>query len=215
MKLLMRPCFTLILCLLASPALLAADSEVIPLPKPRMEGGKPLLQVLRERKSIRDFKPDSLSRQTLSDLLWAAYGINRPEIDHRTVPSAMNSQEIDLYVATSEGLFLYEAKPHALKRVLSEDIRAKSTGQASLKEAPVALVMVGDLPRLTKAKPEDREFYAAIDTGFISQNIYLFCASEGLATVVHDLDRRILAQAMKLRPEQKITIAQSVGYPKN
>jgi nitroreductase len=211
----MRPCFTLILCLLASPALLAADSEVISLPKPRMEGGKPLLQVLRERKSIRDFKPDSLSTQTLSDLLWAAYGINRPEIDHRTVPSAMNAQEIDLYVATREGLFLYEAKPHALKRVLSEDIRAKTTGQASLKEAPVALIMVGDLPRLTKAKPEDREFYAAIDTGFISQNIYLFCASEGLATVVHDLDRRILAQAMKLRPEQRITIAQSVGYPKD
>lgn len=208
-------CFPVVLCGLVSLPLVAADSQVIPLPKPRMAGGKPLLQALKDRQSGREFKADPLPKQVLSDLLWAAFGINRPENDHRTAPSAMNSQEIDLYVATGEGLFLYDAKPHALKQVLSEDIRAKTTGQASLKEAPLALILVGDLPRLTKAKPDDREFYAAIDTGFISQNIYLFCASEGLATVVHDLDRRSLAQAMKLRPEQKITIAQSVGYPKN
>jgi nitroreductase len=126
----------------------------------------------------------------------------------------MNSQEIDLYVATRDGLFLYDAKPHALKPVRSGDLRAMTTGQAPLKEAPVALIFVADLTRLAKAKPEDREFYAAIDAGFISQNIYLFCASEGLATVVHDLERRSLAAAMQLKPDQKIIIAQAVGYPK-
>lgn len=193
----------------------AAELPSVPLPKPRMHGGKPLMQALKERRSIREFSPATLPPQMLSDLLWAAFGINRPEIDHRTAPSTMNSQELDLYVATSDGLHLYEARTHALKPVLSEDLRAQTTGQAALKAAPVALVLVADLPRLSKAKPEDRDFYAAIDAGFISQNIYLFCASEGLATVVHDLDRPSLAQAMKLKPGQKIVIAQAVGYPKH
>jgi nitroreductase len=193
----------------------AATLQPVPLPKPRMEGGKPLMQALKERRSTREFSTAKLPPQVLSDLLWAAFGINRPEIGHRTAPSTMNSQELDLYLATGDGLYLYEARMHALKPVLSEDIRAKTTGQADLKEAPVALILVADLPRLSKAKPEDRDFYAAIDAGFISQNIYLFCASEGLATVVHDLDRPSLAQAMKLKPEQKIVIAQAVGYPKN
>ena len=193
----------------------AAALQPVPLPKPRMEGGKPLMQALKERRSTREFSTAKLPPQVLSDLLWAAFGINRPEIDHRTAPSTMNSQEVDLYLATRDGLYLYEARGHALKPVLSEDIRAKTTGQDALKAAPVALILVADLPRLSKAKPEDRDFYAAIDAGFISQNIYLFCASEGLATVVHDLDRPSLAQAMKLKPEQKIVIAQAVGYPKN
>jgi nitroreductase len=201
--------------ILATPSSPAAELLPIQLPKPRMEGGKPLLQALKERKSVRDFKADSLAPQVLSDLLWAGFGVNRPEIDHRTAPSAMNSQEIDIYVATADGLFLYDAKPHQLRPVLSEDIRAKTTGQPTVREAPVALIFVADLTRMTKAKPEDKEFYAGIDSGFISQNIYLFCASEGLATVVHDLDRPSLARAMKLKPEQKIVIAQAVGYPKN
>jgi nitroreductase len=201
--------------LLAAPSSPAAELPPVQLPKPRMEGGKPLLQALKDRKSVRDFKADSLAPQVLSDLLWAGFGVNRPEIDHRTAPSAMNSQEIEIYVATADGLFLYDAKPHQLKPVLSEDIRAKTTGQPTLREAPVALIFVADLTRMTKAKPEDKEFYAGIDSGFISQNIYLFCASEGLATVVHDLDRPGLAQAMKLKPEQKVVIAQAVGYPKN
>ena len=193
----------------------AEELKPIPLPAPQTDGGKPLMQTLKQRRTTRELKPDKLPPQTLANLLWAAYGINRPESGHRTAPSAMNSQEIDLYVALPEGLYVYEAKPHALKPVLDKDLRAKTSGQPFATNAPVVLIFVADLPRLTKAKPDQREFYAAIDTGFISQNIYLCCASEGLATVVYALDRPPLAAAMKLRPEQKVMLAQAIGYPKN
>lgn len=192
----------------------AAEPPFGPLPAPRQSGGKPLLDALKDRQSRREFSSEALGAQMLSDLLWAAFGINRPDNDHRTAPSTMNMQEIDVYVATAEAVYLYEAKPHRLQLVQAGDLRAKTTGQAALKEAPIALVFVADHARMTKAKPADRDFYAAIDTGFIVQNIYLFCAAEGLATVVHELDRPPLAAAMRLRPEQKIIIAQAVGFPK-
>jgi hypothetical protein len=207
--------FIFVACLLPASLVFAADQpQIILLPKPRMEGGKPLLQALKDRKSVRDFKTDPLAPQLLSDLLWAGFGINRPETDHRTAPSTMNMQEIDVYVATADGLFVYDAKPHQMRLVGSRDLRARTTGQAELKQAPIALILVADYARMVKAKPEQREKYAYIDAGFISQNIYLFCASEGLATVVHDLDRASLAPAMNLRPDQKIIIAQAVGHPK-
>ena len=191
-----------------------AEPLAIPLPAPDQTGGKPLMAALKERQSIREFSAKPLPHQALSDLLWAGFGINRPENDHRTAPSTMNMQEIELYVALADGLYLYDAKPHRLKPVLTGDLRAKTGGQVALQEAPAVLVLVADFSRMTKAKPQDRDFYAAIDAGFISQNVYLYCASAGLATVVHDLDRPPLAQAMKLRPEQRIVIAQSAGYPK-
>lgn len=202
------------LCWLGVTGSQAEDLKVIPLPDPQIEGGKPLMQALKQRRSTREIKPDKLPPQVLANLLWAAFGINRPGSGHRTAPSAMNSQEMDLYVALPEGLYLYEAKPHQLKPVLSEDLRAKTGGQPFTKAAPVVLIYIADLTRLTKAKPEQRPFYAGIDTGYISQNVYLFCASEGLATVVYDLDRAPLAAAMKLGPDQKIILAQAVGYPK-
>jgi hypothetical protein len=108
----------------APSSVFAQDLSTIVLPKPRTEGGKPVLQALKERKSTREFKADKLPLQTLSDLLWAGFGMNRPEIDHRTAPSAMNSQEVDLYVATADGLFIYNAKAHALQPVFKDDIRA-------------------------------------------------------------------------------------------
>ena len=193
----------------------AQDLKPIPLPAPQTEGGKPLMQALKQRRTVRELKPGKLPPQVLANLLWAGFGINRPESEHRTAPSAMNSQEVDIYVALPEGLYVYEAKPHQLKPVLNQDLRAKTSGQPFATNAAVVLIYVADLPRLAKAKPEQRPFYAGIDTGFISQNIYLYCASEGLATVVHDLDRAPLAAAMKLRPEQKIILAQAVGYPKD
>lgn len=193
----------------------AAELKPIPLPAAQTEGGKPLMQALKQRKTTREIKADKLPAQVLANLLWAGFGINRPGSGHRTAPSAMNSQELDLYVALPEGLFVYEAKPHQLKPVLDKDLRAKVSGQPFATNAPVVLIYVADLPRLTKSRPERREFYAAIDTGCISQNIYLCCASEGLATVVFDLDRAPLAAAMKLGPEQEIILAQAVGYPKD
>jgi nitroreductase len=191
-----------------------AQSATIPLPKPQTDGGRPLMQVLKDRKSTRAFTGEALTRQQLSNLLWAGFGINRPEIDHRTAPSAMNMQEVDLYVATAEGLFLFEAKEHQLKQLSSEDLRGKTGGQAFVKEAPVSLIYVADHARMGKARESDRDFYAAVDAGFIIQNVYLICASEGWAAVVHDLDRPALAQAMGLRANQKVMLAQAIGHPK-
>ncbi len=172
------------------------------------------MQSLQERQSLREFSTNALPPQVLSDLLWAGFGINRPAIDHRTAPSAMNSQEVDLYVATADGVYVYDAKAHRLMPVVSGDFRSQTGGQAFVKDAPVTILFVADLTRLAKARPEDKAAYAAIDTGCIVQNVYLFCASEGLATVVHELNRGPLPKTLKLRPDQKIIIAQSVGYPK-
>lgn len=192
----------------------AAEWAPVRLPPPQTDGGKPLMQALQQRRTIRQFSPKSLSEQVLSNLLWAGFGVNRPETGHRTAPSALNAQELDLYVIMAEGAFVYEPGPHQLRPVAAGDLRALTGSQPFVKEAPVAVVFVADLARLARAKPEDREFYAAVDTGYVSQNIYLFCASEGLATVVHDLDRAPLAKALQLRTEQRIILAQSIGYPK-
>jgi nitroreductase len=174
------------------------------------------MQALKARQSSREFRPEPLPVQILSNLLWAAFGINRPESGSRTAPSAHNWQEIDIYVATAAGLFMFDAKPHALLPILSQDIRALTGTQGFVSQAPVQLVYVADFSRMGQAAGEtDKHFYAPADTGFISQNVYLYCASEGLATVVRQsIDKAVLAATMQLRPEQQIMLAQSVGYPK-
>ena len=193
----------------------AQELKTIQLPAPQMDGGKPLMQALKERASARAFSPEKLPPQTLSNMLWAAFGVNRPASGGRTTPSANNSQDMDVYVATADGLFLYDAKAHVLKQIVADDIRPLAGRQAFVKDAPVNLIYVSDLSKMARAAPEDKEFYAAAHTGFISQNVYLFCASEGLATVVRAMiDRPALAKAMGLRPDQKITLAQTVGYPR-
>jgi SagB-type dehydrogenase family enzyme len=202
--------------LLLSPSFTGAQEvKTVPLLPPQTTGGRPLMQVLKDRASSRNLSPEKLPVQVLSDMLWAAFGVNRPDSGGRTAPSANNSQDMDVYVAIADGLFLYDGKAHALRQILAQDIRALTGRQAFVKDAPVNLIYVSNLAKMTRATPEDRESYAAAHTGFISQNVYLFCASEGLATVVRALiDRPALAKAMGLRPEQKITLAQTVGYPK-
>lgn len=191
-----------------------AAEEAKALPAPQMSGGKTVMQALKERKSVRDYTADKLTDQQVSDLLWAAFGMNRPEIDHRTAPSAQNTQDVDIYMATADGLFLYQAKPHQLIKVSGEDLRPLTSGQPFAKVAPVQLVYVSDYTRMPKVKPELRDSYSGIDTGCIVQNVYLYCASAGLGAVVHELDRAPLAKAMGLRSEQHIVIAQTVGVPK-
>ena len=193
--------------------LYAKGLEPIPLPAAQTNGGKPLMQTLLERRTIRDFKSDKLHPQVLANLLWAGFGINRPESGSRTAPSAMNSQEIDIYVALPEGLYVYDPKRPQLTPVLQGDFRGGTGGQDFTRKAPLSLIFVADLSRLAKAKAETRSFYADFDAGCICQNIYLFCASEGLATVVHDLDRAPLAKKMELRADQQIMFAQAIGYP--
>jgi len=192
----------------------AQAQEIIKLPPPKTEGGMPLMQALKERKSSREFGPQKLSLPVLSNLLWAAWGVNRPD-GHRTAPSARNSQEIDVYIAMSDGLSLYEPKEHQLRRILNEDIRAATGNNDYVKDAALNLVYVADLTRGNMKEPDIIEFYSGADTAFLAQNVYLFCASEGLSVVVRgSIDRPALAKKMKLRADQKITLSQSVGYPK-
>ncbi|MCM8768354.1 MAG: SagB/ThcOx family dehydrogenase [Candidatus Omnitrophica bacterium] len=206
----------LIVCLLLGISWLATSENLQPLslPKPQTTGGKPLMEVLSLRRSVREFSPQDLPSQVISDLLWAAFGLNRPESGKRTAPSAVNWQEIDIYVALSQGVYLYDAKANLLKPVVAGDHRASFGRQSFVKVAPVVLAYVADFSRMGKASQADKDFYSATDTGFISQNVYLFCASAGLNTVVLGVvDRPVLSQVLGLRPDQKIILTQPVGYP--
>jgi SagB-type dehydrogenase family enzyme len=193
----------------------AQDSADIALPKPQLDRGRPLMQALKNRKSSREFDSRPLPLQELSNLLWAGFGINRPETGGRTAPSAKNMQEIELYVALPAGLYLYDAKNNLLKKILAEDLREKAGKQPFVKDAPVNIIYVADQSKMKKQNMAGKTIYKGVDAAFISQNIYLYCASEGLATVVRgSVDRPPLAAAMHLRPDQEIIFAQTVGYPK-
>lgn len=193
------------LLLLAVPVF-AVDLQ---LPAPRKTGGMPLMEALAARQTNRNFSEQALGNQLLSDLLWAAFGMNRDE-GKRTAPSARNSQEIDIYVALSTGLYVYDAKGGRLIQTLPDDIREKTGVQPFTQKAPVNLIYVADYDRLRG----DKEFYSAADTGFISQNVYLFCASEGLNTVVLGwVEKEALHKVMKLKPSQHIILTQPVGFP--
>ena len=208
--------FLCALLFLNSAPLLADDFKQIQLPDPQTESGKPLMQALNHRKSQREFSSKELPLQVLSDLLWAANGINRPDTGGRTAPSAKNMQEIDIYVAKADGLYLYDAKANALVPVLSEDIRSWTGMQAFVATAPLNLIYVADHTKMTNLTGEEKEFYSNTDTGFISENVYLFCASSGLATVVRAwFNKLTLTKMMHLRPSQSIILTQTVGYPKD
>jgi len=192
----------------------AGEQQAVRLPPPQTEGGKPLMQALKERHSTREFSAKALPRQVLANLLWAAAGVNRPATGQRTVPSARDWREIDVYVATAEGMYRYDAKANALQPVVAHDLRALTGVQDFVATAPVNLVYVADFDRMEGAAAEQKEFYAATDAGFIAQNVYLFCASANLATVVRgSVDRDALAKAMGLASHQRIILAQTVGYP--
>ncbi len=192
----------------------AAERADIPLPSPRMDGGMPLLQALKQRQSARAFSPKALPEQVVADLLWAAFGINRPDTGKRTAPSARNWQEVDVFAITADGAYLYDANANVLKAVAAGDLRKLAGVQGFVGTAPLNLVFVADTARMTGSSPEDQALYAGADVGFISQNVYLFCASEGLATVVRGMvDRDALAKALNLPDHKKIILAQTVGYP--
>ena len=202
--------------LISSGIIYAQELKPIKLLAAQTEGGKPLMQALKDRKSMREFSPKELPLQVISDMLWAACGINRPDSGHRTDPTAMNMQEIDIYVSKSDGLYLFDAKTNILAPVVAEDLRSLTGKQPFVKDAPINLIYVADLSKMSKLSIGDADFYAATDTGFISENVYLFCAFSGLATVVRGMiDKPALAKAMKLKPNQKIILAQTIGYPRD
>jgi len=193
---------------------IASSLSIMTLPPPDTSGGKPLMQCLKERKTTRSFDSRSLPQQMLSNLLWAAFGVNRAD-GRRTAPSAMNMQEIEIYVAMQDGLYLYDASSHMLRQVTKQDIREKTGTQSFVKDAPLDIVYVADLSKTRHASADDQILYTAADCGFIAQNVYLYCASEGLACVIRaSIDKPELSDAMRLRPDQKIILSQTVGYPK-
>jgi nitroreductase len=190
----------------------AAPSPVS-LPAPQTDGGKPLMQALKLRATARAFAPDPLPPQTLANLLWAAWGINRPQEGKRTAPSTRNWQEIDVVVLTAAGASVYDAAGNSLRPLVGGDLRALAGTQDFVKDAPVTLVLVADTSRMQGGP--DVQSFAYADAAFVSQNVYLFCASEGLATGVRaSVDRPALARALKLRDTQLVVFAQSVGFPK-
>jgi nitroreductase len=184
------------------------------LPPPRTEGGQPLTVALRMRHSTRAYAERPLPPQLLSDLLWAAFGINRPTGD-RTAPYWRHVMVIDVLVARADGVWLYEPRAHALLPYLQDDVRAATGVQDFVAIAPINLVYVAHGERMTDVSPEERRLFACVDAGFIGQNVYLFCASEGLATVFRGaIDYPRLARALKLPAQQFVTFAQTVGYPR-
>lgn len=187
-------------------------AQTIDLPPAQKSGGMPLMEALSKRASVRSFDTTAIPLQQLSDLLWASFGVNRPD-GKRTAPSANNKQEIDLYVLLKTGAYLYDARAHALVLVTSEDLRATAS-EARFAEAPVQLIYVADLAR--RGSSDDGAMRMAnMDCGYISQNTYLYCASVGMVTGARGtVNRDALAPKLKLKPEQRILLAHSIGQPK-
>lgn len=212
----MKTKILVIVTVLQSLAILgfSQNMDTLKLPPPQTSGGKPLMDALRERKTTRTFAAKELSMQELSNLLWAGAGISRPESGKRTAPSANNWQEVEVYVSLKSGVYLYNAAENQLTPILAEDIRSKTGQQEFVGSAPVNLIFVADYSKMTNRPEEMKFFYSGTDTGFISENIYLYCASAGLATVVRGMvDREALKSLLKLPAEKNVIFAQTVGYP--
>ncbi len=188
------------------------SADDVALPVPRSTGGMPLMAALKRRHSTREYSERPLSEQTLSDLLWAAFGINRPSGD-RTAPYWRHVMVMDVYVAKSDGVWLYDPQAHSLHRYLPDDIRAQTGLQDFVATAPVNLIYVAHGERMKDISPQERRLYASVDAGFIGQNVYLFCASEGLGSVFRGaVDYPKLDHLLKLPEGVFVTFAQTVGY---
>jgi nitroreductase len=184
------------------------------LPPPTKHGGLPLMDALARRRSSRDFASAPLPLPLLSDLLWSAYGMNRAG-GGRTAPSALNAQEIDVFVALSSGAYLYDATAHQLNLVAASDLRRVTGYQDFVDEAPLDLVYVADHARMGLVPVAQRESYASTAAGAIAQNVYLFSACNDLATVIRAwIDRAAIADALGLTHDQQVLLSQTVGYPK-
>jgi len=203
----------------------------IVLPEPSKKGGMTLLEAFQIRRTERNISSKEIPIHILSNLLWAAFGVNREQTSSfknlgRTAPSASNSQEIDLYVILKDGVYLYEASPHQLKPVLAGDFRKMSGRRYAAQQignAPLNIIYIANLSRYDLGPdqpdphigdPEVQTSYYYTDTGFIAQNVYLYAASEGLAAWFHNCDKDIIAKELNLSDNQIVLFAQTVGYPK-
>lgn len=203
-----------IILTIVNGATVNGTQKTIRLLKPDVNGGIPLMQALFKRHSSRSFSDTALPDRVLSDLIWAAYGINRDESGKRTAPSALNRQEIDVYVVMKDGVYIYNAKKHQLDIVSDKDIRGLTGKQGFVNDACLNLVYVADMDKSAGDSADEKLIYAGASAGFIGQNVYLYCASEGLNTVIRAyIDRDNLGKALNLKPAQRIILAQTVGYP--
>ena len=206
--------FSLIIILFLSSTSSYPEDKEIKLVKPDRTGGIQLMAALNKRASSRSFSKNPLSEQVLSNILWAADGINRADSGKRTAPSAMDKQEIEIYAAMENGLYKYNAAKHSLELISGIDVRPLTGKQGFVKDAPLNLIYVADMSKVAGGNREEKLLYAGSDTGFISENVYLYCASEGLATVVRAyIEKDQLGKAMNLKESQMIILSQTVGYP--
>lgn len=210
MKRIILSIFTLLL--LAGPM---TAQELIKLPEPNKTGGIPLMQALSERHSSRDFIDKELTQKQLSDLLWAAYGINRPKEGKHTTPTSRNKQDIEIYLTTKDGVFFYLPEEHSIQQISDQDLRKVAGKQDFVKKAAVNLIYVSDFDKLGNGDENVKMMTAATHCGFIGQNVYLYCASEGLITVFRAwIDKNEIREALQLQENQRVIYSQTVGYSK-
>ena len=207
------------LCLLALAAMMidlnAQELKSIALNPPDINSGLTVMQAFSKRSSASAFTSEKLKLQDLSDLLWAANGINRADSKKRTAPSAMNAQDIDIYVFLSDGVYLYNAPANSLDPVVAGDQRTLAAGrQAEYANAAVILVMVSDISRFRNGEDNMKLSMAAMDAGIVSQNISIFCAGTGLLTRPRaTMDQPKLKEILKLKDTQYPLLNNPVSYP--
>lgn len=211
----MKKTMMFVLVLIIAPCIgFAQPAGNVLLPEPETTGGMPLMDALSQRHSTREFSLEKIDLQTLSNLLWAADGFNRRDAKKRTAPSSMNYQEIDIYLAMENGLFLYDAWENQLIAVVDEDIRATAGTQDFVATAPLNLIYVADMKKVKEPESDYQQKASYANTGFIAQNVYLFCAANKLGAVTRAyFDEKELAEAMLLADTKKIILSQTVGYP--
>lgn len=194
--------------------MIAFSQIKIQLPKPELDKGKTLMECLQNRHTTRNFTSEKLDNQKISNILWAANGLNRPEQNRYTAPTAMNMQELSLYLAKEDGLYFYNPIDNTLERLSDEDIRKETGTQVFVGKADFELIIVADISKMEKVQdPAKYNFYAGRDAGYISQNIYLICASEGLGTVARgSFDNEKIVKLMKLDKNKFITLVHTIGY---
>jgi SagB-type dehydrogenase family enzyme len=196
--------------LFAIPVL--AQDKIIELPQPETKGGMPIMDALNNRSSQREFSDKALSMQEISNILWAAWGINRENGKH-TAPSSRNKQEMDVYISIEKGVFLYIPEKNALKMVLDKDIRKETGGQDFVGKAPLNLLFVANYKK-AESTSEEYKCTSGVNAGFMSQNVYLYCASKKLASVVRGwFDAEKLHEIMGLEKYQEVILCHTVGYP--
>lgn len=192
-------------------------AQTIDLPEPDKKGGMPLMEALNERSSNRNFSSRELSKQKLANLCWAAWGINRPGEDKRTAPSSQNKQEVELYVVLPDGAYFYNARDHQLELIKEGDLREYCGEQDFVATAPVNFIYVANMEKAEVEDPDDitdeQLMTSHANTGFIAQNTYLACASEGLNCVVRGwIDKPALEDALGLSPFHKVILGHTIGY---